>query len=194
MFTGSFNRNTHGKGENASRSGMPGSKSVYVRDIDDVKDAFHGSYESPNLDTRADHGSLVWAGLATVVAICIGLGVFALLGAASGTRLDRTEVPTSVLDMVTCRSVSDQVAFSGTFSRTEGAKVAALNDSEGLEIKIDLLDNTGVLVESKTVWMVFDGQAADVPEGALTSIGTTARATFDHAVANPRCVTTIWAA
>ena len=198
MFTGSFSRNTHGQAEDASSSPVPGSKSVYVRDIDDVKDAFHGNYESPKLDTRADRGSLRWAVAATVAAIAVGIGVLAVLGFASGIRLNRIEVPAAVLEPVSCASADSQVVFTAGYNEAQGAKFAALTEASGLEIEVRLLDELGVLVATKTAWLEFGTSAFDLPDTAadsntLTRSSTTS-VTFDEAVLSPSCETTVWAA
>ena len=185
MFTGSFSRNTHGQAEDASSSPVPGSKSVYVRDIDDVKDAFHGNYESPKLDTRADRGSLRWAIAATVVAIAAGLGLLALLGFASGTRVSRTEAPNGVLQAATCTSTTNGVTYNATVPVTAPLVDQTLADAEGLEIQVVLLDGAGVQVDTKTVWVDFRRPPTN---DWIVTVG------FDAQVESPRCVANVWLA
>lgn len=192
MFTGSFNRNTRGDNDGGSAekaSSIPGSAAVYVRDLDDVKDAFHGNLSSPGLDPRKDRGSLPTAMLTVGAFILFGIAALGVLGWLSNERVNRTEVSNEVLTFTSCRAVGDQVVYTGSYDRAVGNSLAALDGAAGLEVQVVLLDNNGIKVATGTDWIEF----AASPNG--TGPDRTASVVFDGAaVSSPRCDVTVWTA
>ena len=150
---------TFGDNTNDQSSVLPGSGSLAIRDLDDVRDAIHGGFESPKLDPAEDHGSLRSASFATVTLILLTVASFALIGWLSNRPMNRTPVSEEVLTNVTCRYSADGFRFSAQLDPSVASTVGVLDDAAGLEVRVTLVDVTVPLADtsiaSKTAWMDF---------------------------------------
>ena len=181
-------RNVHPVGDNtnAKASPLPGSVSVPVRDLDDVRDVMHGGFRSPKLDSRRGHGSIGSASFATGAVIILALAGLAFLGWLSNQRVNRPEVPEQVLTATTCNNSPDGIRFSAQYNHNFARTVPELDDAAGLEVEVTLVDLSqspgGAEVATKTVWLDFEGQRA-----ISTNFG-------DVDVTAPECLVNVFAA